>query len=232
MPNSSENLLRRITSYLLLNYFYLPSNDLMTGRMGGVLYFKHYARYSSERFYDDFADSILESLFGNLKDDMPVGFHKGYCGTGWAVEYLIKNGMAEGNTDEILGNIDKKIMERDPKYISDMSFETGLSGIVYYIVCRMKSFDRKGDPMPFDRLYLDDISGIVNSPEFANYGDFCAGLTEEFNACVRGEADYTSKLTIPPFLLDDLPANFESFGNIPIGIYKGLTGVALKMIGV
>jgi len=228
MSKSFKDLLHRITGYLLINYPYIPNYDLMTGRMGGVLYFKHCARRLSEKFYDDFADSLLDSVFSNFKDDMPVNFYKGYCGIGWAVEYLVKNGMAEGNTDKVLENIDKKIMERDPGYISDMSFETGLAGIVYYVICRLKSFDRMDGSTPFDRSYIKNISDIINSPEI----DFPANLTEEFNSCIKGKVDYSQKLSFPSFLLDGLPVNLEPFNDNPLGIYRGLTGVALKMIGV
>lgn len=45
---------------------------------------------------------------------------------------LEKHGFIEGNTDEILEEVDWKVMEREVRRISDDNLETGLVGIAVY----------------------------------------------------------------------------------------------------
>jgi hypothetical protein len=129
---------------------------LYHGKMGIVLFFAHYARYTGNMIYDDFAGELLDDILEELSEDLPINFEFGLCGIGWAVEYLIQNRFMEGNSNEILFEIDKKVMERNLLRVMDKSVQTGLAGISYYIDKRLHSSHYNQSKLPFDAKYLND----------------------------------------------------------------------------
>lgn len=50
---------------------------------------------------------------------MPVDFCSGLSGVGWGVEYLIQNKFVDADSDELLEDIDAKIMEWDVRRIKN-----------------------------------------------------------------------------------------------------------------
>lgn len=80
------------------------------------------------------------------------------CGIGWAIEFLKREGFIEGDTDEILEEVDRQVMERDVRRITDASLETGLAGIAAYVRSRLDSKHTTSDYQPFDEEYLNDLN--------------------------------------------------------------------------
>ena len=162
---NDEKMLTRIANHLIMNASFLTDLGLYHGKMGIVLFFAHYGRYTGEILYDDFAGELLDEIYSEIHTDMPINFESGLCGIGWGIEYLLENGFMEGDSNEILSEIDAKIMERDLRRIKDLSFRTGLEGISCYIQKRIDSTFRKKDTMPFDDIYLSDwhtVAGKLN----------------------------------------------------------------------
>ena len=155
MLNNSS--LKQIADYQMLNSGFCPKPGLLDGKMGIVIFFFLCARYSHNNWYEEFAGELLDDVCGNLQTSLPVTFADGLCGIGWGVEFLKKQGFIEGDTDEILSNIDRQIMERDVRRISDMTFETGLEGIAIYIRSRIDSFRTVRNEQIFDPVYLADL---------------------------------------------------------------------------
>lgn len=133
MNTEKDILLRRIANHLILHSIDIEDIGLFHGKMGVVLFFAHYARYTDSAIYDDFAGELLEEICENIPETLPINLETGLCGIGWGIEYLIQNGFMEGDSNEILTEIDKKVMERDLRRIKDLSLETGLMGISSYI---------------------------------------------------------------------------------------------------
>ena len=94
---------------------------------------------------------------------MPINLETGLCGIGWGIEYLIQNGFMEGDSNEILTEIDKKVMERDLRRIKDLSLETGLMGISSYINIRINNADITAIHTNFDDLFLLEWNLICNN---------------------------------------------------------------------
>lgn len=130
-------LLERIANHLIIQTSVMDDIGLYYGKMGIVLFFAHYARYTGCSVYEDFADELLGEVIENISDELPINMRTGLCGIGWGIEYLIQNHFMEGDSDEILGELDEKIMERDLRRIKDLSFDTGLEGISCYIRMRL-----------------------------------------------------------------------------------------------
>lgn len=161
MCDEIDNILRRIANHLLLHTSFIDDVGLYHGKMGVVLFFAHYSRYAKINLYDDFAKEMLEDIFSNIPRNIPINLEEGICGLGWGIEYLMSNGFLFLDDCSILYEIDRLIMERDLKYVSDFSLERGLSGISAYIRERLKSTDNA-----FDSLYINAWKLLNRSEDF------------------------------------------------------------------
>ena len=167
--------LKEIIDNQILNGSFSTDQSLLNGRMGLSLFFFHCSRLLHNRFYEDFAGELLEDICLHLPFDLAVDFADGFCGIVWAVEYMRRQGFVEGDTNEILKEIDGKVMERDLRRTADTSFEHGLEGIVSYVRARLDSPRRESNELPFDTDYLEDLK----------------------NACQRTGVDWQSEDYIP-----------------------------------
>ena len=163
MNTEKDILLRRIANHLILHSIDIEDIGLFHGKMGVVLFFAHYARYTDSAIYDDFAGELLEEICENIPETLPINLETGLCGIGWGIEYLIQNGFMEGDSNEILTEIDKKVMERDLRRIKDLSLETGLMGISSYINIRINNADITAIHTNFDDLFLLEWNLICNN---------------------------------------------------------------------
>ena len=198
----------------------------MHGKMGGVLFFFLYARYTGNNIYEEYADILMEDIYSKIHEDAPVNFETGLCGIGWCFEYMVHNKVIGGNTDDILYNFDRKIMHRDPLRIDDLSLETGLGGILLYVNTRIKSFERD---IPFDQKYLKELEAKVNMIETED--KLVKENIAEFKKIMAGNIDYNNTSSVLyEFLFGELPTKIDKVSDYPLGIHNGLTGVALKSI--
>ena len=155
--SEKNNILTRIANHLIINASYTKDLGLYHGKMGIVIFFAHYSRYTGETLYDDFAGKLMGEIVEEIHSDIPLSFERGLCGIGWGVEYLFRNGFMEGDSDDILSEIDKVIMEKNLERMSDMSVSTGLEGIAYYIAKRLESSENK-KTKPFDIAFSESYT--------------------------------------------------------------------------
>ena len=141
---------------------------------------------------------------------------------------MLKNGLAEGDSDELLEEIDGFIMEHDPLRMSDRSFTSGLAGILFYVVARMKSHERSNPDTPFDRQYLASLAAAIHIKPFSDEDKVPSGLVEEFDSILLGKVNYSELPMFPDFMFEDIPEDLNDIQAIPIGIQGGLTGYAIK----
>jgi len=218
-------LTERILAFLLANYNYASRQGLMHGKMGGVLFFFLYARYTKNQIYEEYAEMLMEDVYNKINQEVPINFEMGLCGIGWCIEYMIRNKLINGNSDAILIDIDKKIMSMDPMRIDDFSMKTGLGGILLYVNARIKSYERD---MPFDKKYLMGLEEKVDL--LITDDDIFKENINDFKKIMDGDIDYNSSLALPNFLFGELPTKIDKVSDYPLGIHKGLTGVVLKSI--
>lgn len=157
-----ESLLKRIINHELLHSSFNPNLGVCSGRMGAVIYFFHYARHTGNALFEEFAGELLDDICENVQVYASWTFGKGLCGIAWGIEYLVYQGFVEGNTDEILCEIDQKIMEQNLRRMSDNSFQSGLEGMIWYALARLLS-PRSGD-IPFDSIYMSDLECVCHRP--------------------------------------------------------------------
>ena len=78
----SELSLDRLLPYFLMNYNLIDDVSLMYGKMGGVIFFNMYMRYTGVNVYRDYADLLLDDIYKQINTMTPINFADGLCGIG------------------------------------------------------------------------------------------------------------------------------------------------------
>lgn len=158
---SISPILREIADKEMLTSLFMRDYSLIDGQMGCAIFFALLSRATQNHWYEDFAGELLENLCDNLTVHLPMNFSSGLCGIGWGIEFLKYKGFINDDTDEILSDIDKAVMERDIRRVTDTSLQTGLTGVLAYVRSRLMS-DRDTSYVPFDDIYLSDVDMVAS----------------------------------------------------------------------
>ncbi|NDV64197.1 lanthionine synthetase LanC family protein [Bacteroides sp. 224] len=129
-----KEILQKIANILVLNVYNMKEIGLLEGKMGVVLFFYHYGRYSQNKLYLEIADELLDSIFDCLNKTLDISFDQGVAGAAWAIQYLIKNKFVEGNPDEILSDVENLLFE---KYVNDSQSKIPISILGMYLQSKM-----------------------------------------------------------------------------------------------
>ena len=183
MKRMSTDMLSYISNYLCFHSCEATDLGLLTGKMGMVLFFYHYAQYVDERLFTELADDLLDDIFEDINTDTSLDFSSGLSGIGWGILYLLKNRFVEGNPNEILSDIDRRLMEIYLQNVKDRSLD-GLLGYIYYFYERLavnetiteydttyiemirQTVIRLGIPSKFDLFqFLKQLPSIKEEPE-------------------------------------------------------------------
>ena len=146
---------------------------LWGGKTGMAIFFFQLFRYTGNHWYEDFAVELLDNVCNDLSSCSPIVFADGLCGIGWSIELLKSKGFVESNTDEVLEEVDKRIMEWDVSRITDVSLENGLMGIVAYVRSRLDS-ERVTNYQPFGTRYLEVLEYTCRKFGIDLYSDACS----------------------------------------------------------
>lgn len=140
-----EDLLR----YGVLRAEELENPGLYNGKLGMAIFFYEYSRYSSDALYEQFADEIMDSVL-TLPDSLSFRFSDGLTGIGWGITYLLKEGFIEGDIDDILSEVDMKLMGIDPQ---DEAIATDRS---IYLSIRRNYIKQNEKKQVYDSVYSED----------------------------------------------------------------------------
>ena len=129
-------------SYLILYSSFLNNLGLLNGKMGISIFFYHYATFTGCKRYHRFADELINELYSEISYNSPIDFANGLCGIAWGISYIKIHNFVEVDND-VLDELDEKIMEIDTERIKDYSLERGLAGFGYYAMSRYCSQSSK-----------------------------------------------------------------------------------------
>lgn len=146
----------RMIHRLILESSFLADLGLLHGKMGIAIFFYEYAKRTGHPLFSECADDLLDDLWNEINTYTPVDFANGLVGIGWGLEYLIQQGFVEASED-IFEEIDRRIMETDIRRITNFSLETGLTGLLHYIMARIQGAIQRKISIPFDSRYRLDI---------------------------------------------------------------------------
>lgn len=163
MVENKDILLRQIADHLVVNSSFLTNLGLFHGKMGIVLFFVHYARYTDNAIYEEYAGDLLDEIFEDIHAGITLDFENGLSGIGWGLLYLLKNHFMEGDLDEVLLDIDQKMMEINLSRVVDPSVERGLGGYLSYLLERLSV---ASEHSLFDKGYKDELQKVLSSVQF------------------------------------------------------------------
>ena len=220
MDNLTPSTYEQALAYLTINSSFTGDLGLFHGRMGIILFFAHYARVTQSKHYEDFAGYLLDELYEEIHEDLPINLENGLCGIGWGIEYLVQQGFMEGDTDEILADIDRKVMELDPLRMTNLSFRRGLAGIAFYVIARLNAH-RETSALPFDDAYLHALQQALERTEFTEAEEIPVDLSVIFNQVLKGEK---LMLSLPDCLTRSELSLNKPFDETLLGLEDGLAG--------
>jgi hypothetical protein len=226
---TKDAMLQHIARHLVLH---ASTRDigLLNGKTGISLFFYHYARYSGKKIYDDFAGELVDDVYKEIHKEIPLGFADGLCGIAYGIEYLIRNRFVEANPDEVLEELDKRIVEWDVRRITDYSLKTGLKGIACYVISRRENRNSRN---PY--LTSEYCSDLIHSLKQIEKKDKETVLLIENLRCVINN-EKTTALYSPIFnIIDKVKYNAKTFFDAtkPKGIDKsGHAGIGLHIMKI
>jgi len=133
----AEERLSRIANVLILNASFISDLGLLTGKFGIAVFFYHYSRYSGNKLFEDYADELIDEIYGEIHAGCPVDFASGLMGIGWGIEYLVNERFLEADTDQVLKDIDGIVFKASLKNPVLTNDNKELFGFGLYYIARL-----------------------------------------------------------------------------------------------
>ena len=171
-------------NYIAFHATQIHDNSLYHGRLGIILALCGHGMLNTDKRICNFVRNLIQASTDGYYDGR-IGIENGLAGYGLAFTLLYKVGMLNENLNEVLFDIDKKIMSYDLKRMDDFSFREGLSGVWYYVKMRMSSGQYCWS---LDRDYVNELGNITLS--YANRGELNETLITSIQKPSWGLADY------------------------------------------
>ena len=167
------DIFQRIINALLINSAFIGNIGLMHGKMGIAIFFAHLHKETNDSLFEKMFDMLIDEIFEEITITTPPDFEDGLAGIGWGIEYLVKRGFIEANTDEVLETLDRKIGQILPYDVDNVGLLTGYCGYGLYLVKRIKSSgaDREKDKNEELELLLELVIAGVNKAINSNLVD-------------------------------------------------------------
>lgn len=181
IPVNITDRLQKLVNILSLNAGFIENPGLGKGKLGIAILFYSYARYSTNKWFEESADSLIDDIFEHINNSIALDFENGLIGIGWGISYLIRKGFLEGNIDEVLDEIDIAISDKLNEYLLEERINKKIeSGYYLYIRAKSKTGDWDGSEI-FSYINLRNSKmplTVTSLIEPDNYG-FFEGLAGE-----------------------------------------------------
>lgn len=121
-------------------------SGLWNGKMGAAITLFHLSRITQNSFYENIGYKLIDTIYEDLSVEMSYSFGNGLLGIGCGIQYIINKGFVDGDSDEILSEIDwiaYSIVGR--RSMNNLNMEEGAGGVGYYLFCRLKNKENMDD---------------------------------------------------------------------------------------
>lgn len=140
-----DSRLQLIANMLLLNASFIENLGLLNGKMGIAIFFYNYARYTSNKIFEDSAGELIDEIYEEINTNTPVDFANGLTGIGWGIEYLKRNGFVEVETNEALAEIDNVVYRSSLDRPILLDNGNDLFGYGFYYISRIQGRENDDD---------------------------------------------------------------------------------------
>ncbi len=156
-----EKKINTVADYYLLYGRFITNIGLFNGKMGLVIFFFHYYKYTNSLIYKEIAELLFDDIIDNIHVETPLNFANGLAGIGWGISYLHQKKILIGDINECLKEIDEKILSIRWGCLENKSLNYGLTGYIIYIFSRIKN-----DHSNFYMEYIDELLFLANKLSF------------------------------------------------------------------
>ena len=133
-----EQTLKYISETLKQKGVTVSSPGLMHGKMGIAIFFFHYALFTGNTLFEEYAMELIERLQEQVSQEHGYNYAEGLAGIGAGIEYLAQNKFVEAETDEVLRDYDMLIFHTTVYGDhSDVTLLSGLAGTGRYLLFRI-----------------------------------------------------------------------------------------------
>ncbi len=214
----------------MLSTCFTSDIGLFHGRMGIALAMSEYSRDKESEIYFDVASCLLDNIMENVHKNLACSFDTGLSGIGWGIEYLIQHGFVEGESVDICEEIDQKIMETDPKRITDFSLDTGFEGLLHYVIYHLQGAINQNTKLPFDDGYLSDLYDVCTQLKVQEGNEVLYLLLDVYKQFYLSGTIKNYNVTLIDFVSVESGDLSEKITSYPLGLKGGLAGKLLKNI--
>lgn len=215
-----------VIHHLLLTSHSIKEPGLFYGKIGVAIAFFRYGRKNNNQIFLDQGNELIEGILDDVNHKVSFDFATGLAGIAWGIEYLVQNKFVEGNTNLICSELDQKISSISVRRLSDLSLETGLEGILHYLLARIKGSFAQNNRVPFDYTLLDEIQETIVMHRKKN-------ISHSLNELFTIFGHYYSNHSTPLYILNPESLYIstiikESIEDNPLGLRRGLAGWLCK----
>jgi len=107
MNQSVYTSLQQLVNRIIPLSGFIPETGLFNGKTGISILLFYYAGYTQDDELRDYAKYLINETCDNLAGTAYIDFADGLMGLGWGVNRLIAQKYVDGDSDEILADIDK-----------------------------------------------------------------------------------------------------------------------------
>lgn len=140
LQSYAASLIRRIDS--------ISEPGLWDGKMGAAITLFHLFRITREKACGMQANDLIDGVYSRISDSMSFHFASGLLGIGCGIEYILEKRFMEGNSDEILPEIDRVAKNMiDCRPIDSLDIAKGICGVGCYLYYRLKNKPENDESM-------------------------------------------------------------------------------------
>jgi hypothetical protein len=152
----------RIANALLIHSSALEDPGLFHGKMGIAVYYYLLSGKKKNFFYEEIADTLIDEIIEKISHVTPLGFGNGLMGIGWGISFLVRDNFIEGNVNEILADIDLKVIKDYTNILQgeSLALDDGLAGLMFYLITRIRDLEQN-DYYQFTFFFKDALIKCV-----------------------------------------------------------------------
>jgi hypothetical protein len=190
MIEKSQEVYQRIANYLLLHSYSSNNISLYHGKTGIVLAMMMYSKVSDNLVLKEYSEDLFQTIYKDIHEGMPIGIEHGLAGVGYGISLMKEAQLIDCDLNDVLYDIDAKIMNYNPMRISDFSFRMGISGVFAYINLRKKV---EGIVSSFDECYMRQLSIIYQEKKEIIDVELNKNIFDDLECPDWDEASYIDK---------------------------------------
>jgi hypothetical protein len=139
IQNQTETIkkqLQQISDMLVLNGTLTECPGLVHGKMGIAICLFHYAQYTDNMLFADYAMDLIGEILNQIHINSPADYEKGLAGIGVGIDYLIRHNFLDVE-DDICEDFDYRMVRAVFDPWLDFSQYNGLTGYGRYWMTRL-----------------------------------------------------------------------------------------------